>query len=356
MLDLKFFKIRNSAIAPFVVSRIDQTDAFLRNRTNYPPFTFKLALAKFEKHTNNHSALLLFYAIQCFNPQFIQSSMNYHNLNNYNLITEFQNPSNKIINEWVIYCGLSEVFEEGSLDLNQYWQEKKEKFPNLSKIAFIYIWLPISDVDVERSFLNYKRILEDQCRALSKNSIEIVINGNDQDLKLSLNTGDNIFALSSIEDNLSCDTKIITCTDSENVPSDKMSGLIATQLLDKNQVTEQTLKYELSRFISSVASVKLHNESILNNTIESFTQKLVYWIDEAMRMKKGIGIDRIKLVTCSTSDISRLNITQIQNIIDYVNDQIHIASKTVTIGNNLNYVTSKEMISSQASRTNPTYD
>ncbi|GBB90424.1 hypothetical protein RclHR1_01740001 [Rhizophagus clarus] len=63
-----------------------------------------------------------------------------------------------------------------------------------------------------------------------------------------------------------------------------MSGLIATQLLDKNQVTEQTLKYELSRFISSVASVKLHNESILNNTIESFTQKLVYWIDEAMRM------------------------------------------------------------------------
>ena len=43
--------------------------------------------------------------------------------------------------------------------------------------------------------------------------------------------------------------------------------------------------------------------------------------------EKGVGIDRIKLVTCSASDISRLNNTQIQNIIDYV------ISKTVTIGN-----------------------
>lgn len=56
---------------------------------------FKLALTKFEKHTNNHSALPLFRAIQCFIPQFIQSSTNHHNLNNYSLITEFQNPSMK---------------------------------------------------------------------------------------------------------------------------------------------------------------------------------------------------------------------------------------------------------------------
>ncbi|GBB92530.1 hypothetical protein RclHR1_02020012 [Rhizophagus clarus] len=32
--------------------------------------------------------------------------------------------------------------------------------------------------------------------------------------------------------------------------------------------------------------------------------------------EKGVGIDRIKLVTCSASDISRLTNTQIQNIID----------------------------------------
>src|ERR1051325_6070065 len=111
-----------------------------------------------------------------------------------------------------------------------------------------------------------------------------VTNGNDQDLKLSLNTGDNISSPSSIEDNLSCDMKMITCTDSEDAPSDEMSGPIATQPLDRNQATEQTLKHELSRPISSVGSVKLHDESILNNAIEGSTQRLAYWIDEAMKM------------------------------------------------------------------------
>jgi hypothetical protein len=54
--------------------------------------------------------------------------------------------------------------------------------------------------------------------------------------------------------------KTITCTDSEDAPSDEMSGPIATQPLDRNQVTEQILKHDLSRSISSVASVKLHDK------------------------------------------------------------------------------------------------
>ncbi len=90
----------------------------------------------------------MFNAIQYFNSQFIQSFQNRHILTNYNLIPEFQNPSNAIITEWSIYCGLVEIFEKGDLDLNQYWQEKKRSFPNLSKIALIYIWLPVSGVVV----------------------------------------------------------------------------------------------------------------------------------------------------------------------------------------------------------------
>jgi len=216
--------------------------------------------------------------------------------------------------------------------------------------------------------------------------------GNDQDSKLSLSTGDDISALSTIEradtkvtqDNLSCDTKTITCTDSEDASSDETSEPIATQPLDRNQVTEQILKRDLSRPISSVASVELHDKSILNNAIEGSTQRLAYWIDEAIRVglkeilclyhysfefeekvknitadgktkdktarsmiykdmlqylpnvtlgnlrirthraknilmlfgEKGVGIDRIRLVTCSVSDISRLTNIQIKYIID----------------------------------------
>ena len=75
-----------------------------------------------------------------------------------------------------------------------------------------------------------------------------------------------------------------TCTDNEDAPSDEMSGPIATQSLDRNQLTEQILKHDLSRTISSVASVELHDESILNNAIEGSTQRLAYWIGEAIKM------------------------------------------------------------------------
>jgi len=268
-----------------------------------------------------------------------------------------------------------------------------------------------------------------------------VTNGNDQDLELSLGTGDDISASTVIEgvdtkvfqDNLSCDTKMITCTDSEDAPSDETSKPIATQPLDRNQVTKQILKRDLSRPIFSVASVELHDKSILNNTIEGSTQRLAYWIDEAIRMglkeilclyhysfefeekvknitadgktkdktarsmiykdmlqylpnvtlgnlrirthraknilmlfgEKGVGIDRIKLVTCSASDISRLTNTQIQNIIDYVNDktndQNHVISKTVTIGNDQSHDFSPATPQASVSpvsipRTKPTYD
>ena len=55
------------------------------------------------------------------------------------------------------------------------------------------------------------------------------------------------------------------------------------------------------------------------------------------------------------NDISRLNNTQIQNIIEYVNDQVHVALKTVIIGNDSNHMTSESIIS-QSSKTNPIYD
>ncbi|RGB23804.1 hypothetical protein C1646_676841 [Rhizophagus diaphanus] len=66
--------------------------------------------------------------------------------------------------------------------------------------------------------------------------------------------------------------------------------------------------------------------------------------------EKGVGIDRIKLVTCSASDISRLNNTQIQNITDYVNDRVH---KTVTISNDQSHVSSKMITSDHLTSITP---
>ncbi|GBB95302.1 hypothetical protein RclHR1_25080002 [Rhizophagus clarus] len=99
--DLEFFKIRNKAIASFVYLRI----------------SFASAYEKCEKHLSQHPALLLFKAIQCFNPRFIQSNATNHNMADYGIIEKFYSPTDNLIQEWAIYCGLNEVAEE-FIDLN----------------------------------------------------------------------------------------------------------------------------------------------------------------------------------------------------------------------------------------------
>lgn len=194
---MEFFKIREKPLAPLIITRLNQTHAFLQNGINNPPFNnemtskvnnsnlniddlklhfseaFQLALDKFNKHIDFHSTFKLFEAIQCFDPFYIHISTRRHNISSYKIIPHFKNPSDDIIIEWGIYCGLNEE-QNDNLDLDEYWKEKKRTLPNLAQIALIYIWLPISGVDVERSFSDYKNILDDKRHALSKESIEIL--------------------------------------------------------------------------------------------------------------------------------------------------------------------------------------
>jgi len=91
----------------------------------------------------------------------------------YRIIEEFQSPTDILIQEWAIYCGLNESAEE-LIDLDKYWQNKTGLLPELSTLALIYIWLPVSDVDVERSFSSYKSILSDRRVALKEESIQML--------------------------------------------------------------------------------------------------------------------------------------------------------------------------------------
>ncbi|RIA85516.1 hypothetical protein C1645_830668 [Glomus cerebriforme] len=160
---------------------------------------------------------------------------------------------------------------------------------------------------------------------------------------------------------------MITCTDSEDASSDETSELIARQPLNRNQVTEQILKHDLSRPISSVASVELRDKSILNNTIEGFMQRLAYWIDEAIRvgLKEILCLyhysfgfkEKVKNITADSKIKDKTARLMIYKDIkrDYVNDktvtngndQSHVISKTITIGNDQSHDLSP--VTSQAS-------
>lgn len=133
---------------------------------------YQLAFNKFKKHIDQHPALSLFKAIQCFDPRFIHIQQSRHNISLYSEIPEFKLPNNQIIQEWGIYCGLNEDFSNTeNFDLDIYWKEKTRSLPNLSNLALDYIWLPVSGVDVERSFSTYKNILDDKRHLLSEASI-----------------------------------------------------------------------------------------------------------------------------------------------------------------------------------------
>ena len=50
------------------------------------------------------------------------------------------------------------------------------RFPLLSKIAVYYIWMSVTSVDVERSFSEYKHLLNDKRERLTeKNTRQLMI-------------------------------------------------------------------------------------------------------------------------------------------------------------------------------------
>ncbi|PKY51561.1 hypothetical protein RhiirA4_468683 [Rhizophagus irregularis] len=106
---------------------------------------------------------------------------------------------------------------------------------------------------------------------------------------------------------------MITCADSKDASFDETFGLISTQPLDRNQVTEQILKIDLSRPISSVASFK---EKVKKITADGKTK------DKTARLM--IYKDMLQYLP---------NV-----ILDYVND---IALKSITNGNDQSYETLK---------------
>ncbi|GET50990.1 hypothetical protein GLOIN_2v1776946 [Rhizophagus irregularis DAOM 181602=DAOM 197198] len=58
------------------------------------------------------------------------------------IIKEFYLPTDTLIQEWAIYCGLNESIEEFD-DLDLYWRGKRHILLELSSLALIYIWLPV---------------------------------------------------------------------------------------------------------------------------------------------------------------------------------------------------------------------
>ena len=133
---------------------------------------FKTVYEKFATHILNHPTQQLFKACQVFNSKFIHNgNVLRKNIRQYSAIKEFDNPSDELLWEWRIYCGLDNEFLD-DIELDQYWKDKAIQFPIFSNIALDYIWLPISSCTVERSFSMYNSLLNSDQQNLSQDSLK----------------------------------------------------------------------------------------------------------------------------------------------------------------------------------------
>ena len=191
--DLDFFQQQKKPIFPFVEMRFENLTAYLesnriathfgteldelmiQNLFNPQEFypIFQAAYNKFILHIPNHPARPLFRAACLFDPKYIHMGNNQrHNMYQYAIINGFDNPSNDLLREWGIYCGLE---YDGNLDENEldvYWNNMATRLPIISQIALDYIWLPVSSCAVERSFSLYNTLLDSDRQNLSKESLK----------------------------------------------------------------------------------------------------------------------------------------------------------------------------------------
>ena len=62
-----------------------------------------------------------------------------------------------------------------ALSLPAFWESMHSQFPLLSAVARDAIWMPVASVDVERSFSQYKHLLNDRRESLTDENTERLV-------------------------------------------------------------------------------------------------------------------------------------------------------------------------------------
>ena len=85
-----------------------------------------------------------------------------------------QDPSPTLLEEWLIYTLYRDELPD-PLSIPEFWEVMKNRFPILSAIAADAIWMPVVSVDVERSFSQYKHILNDRRESLTEQNTKRLV-------------------------------------------------------------------------------------------------------------------------------------------------------------------------------------
>ena len=113
---------------------------------------FKAAADKINKHLDQHPAMPFYKAARILQHGSISLNIDEHIIPG--LTTE-------ALQEWLMYTNLNQSEIPNPLDLAHFWESMSHRYPDLARIDMDAMWMPVSSVDVERSFSQYKHILND---------------------------------------------------------------------------------------------------------------------------------------------------------------------------------------------------
>ena len=127
---------------------------------------FRLSFDKLNGHLTNHPVYQYYGAVRIFDPRQLPTLQ--HDIQPYGQhIKQLDKPSHQLLEEWLIYSRYKEVAPPLA-ELEAFWTSMTGRFPLLSKIALRSIWMPVTSVSVERSFSQYKHLLNDRRERLTE--------------------------------------------------------------------------------------------------------------------------------------------------------------------------------------------
>lgn len=131
---------------------------------------FDLSLDKLTRHLSSIPAYQLYKSVRIFDPRQLPALD--HDIQIYaTCLQQLSHPSQQLMEEWLIYTQYREETALSLKNLQEFWDSMSTRFPLLSKIAIECIWLPVSSVDVERSFSSYKHLLNDRRERLTEENV-----------------------------------------------------------------------------------------------------------------------------------------------------------------------------------------
>ncbi|XP_041480924.1 uncharacterized protein LOC121428390 [Lytechinus variegatus] len=133
---------------------------------------FKAAADKITKHLDQHPAMPFYKAARIFDPrQLVSISLD---IDDYQHAIPDLTAAAIQTEEWLMYTHLNPSHIPEPLNLTEFWKSMSVRFPGLASIAMDAMWMPVSSVDVERSFSQYKHILDDKRENLTPENTKMM--------------------------------------------------------------------------------------------------------------------------------------------------------------------------------------